>query len=410
MTLLPYEKTVLENGITVITESIDTVRSVALGVWIKHGSRSEKTATMGIAHFLEHLVFKGTSNRTGFEIAHALERLGGSINAYTAKENTVYYAHFLDEHLPVAVDVLSDLLSHATFDPEDIEKEKEVIAEEIKSTYDIPDEVCHDAFLESLYPNHSLGWSILGDKKQISRYQQDDFVNFWRSHYSGKDMLVVAAGNMQHNQLVDLVNNFFEPPGDNTTIRLTPLINGPIQSKKIFMNTAQAHVCLGRRVCSFADNDKYPLAVLSTYLGGGMSSLLFQKIREQLSMAYSIYTFTDFYRDTGNFGIYFATDTSRKEEALSSIFNVFDKIKRDGILTETLTDIKNQLKGELLLGLENTQSRMAHIAKSEIYLGLDQTIEDIIERVELISVSDVMQIAEVVLEPMGLTSVQVLPN
>jgi predicted Zn-dependent peptidase len=404
------EKTKLANGITVISEKIPTVRSVALGVWVLNGSRSETPEIKGMAHFIEHLVFKGTAKRTNFEIANALEKVGGSINAYTAKEVTVFYAHFIDEYLETAVDVLSDITSNALFRREDIEKEKEVVIEEINSSYDAPDEVCHENFQEALYPDNSLGWPILGTGKNVSGFTREDIVKFWRGNYSAGNLVIAAAGNLRHSALVDLVNKYFSPPQSPEKAAGFSIDKESAKGKKIYTKTVQAHLCLGRRTFAYADPRRYSLGALSTYLGGGMSSLLFQKIREEHGLAYSVYTFTDFYRDTGSFGIYIATDPSRKEQVYQLVSEVLKKVRNEGMEESSLTDIRNQMKGELLLGLESSQMRMSLLAKLEIYLELRQSIEDIIRKIDSISTGEIKELAEAMLNPDELVRVEVLPN
>lgn len=404
-----FHKSVLPNGLTVISEHVATVRSISIGVWIKHGSRSEKATEKGLAHFIEHLVFKGTKNRSSFEIANSLERLGGSLNAYTSKEATVFYAHILDEHLTEAVDVLSDIVSRTAFDPEEIEKERDVVIEEINSTYDIPDEICHDAFLEALFPDHPLGWPILGNKKSIKSFSKDEIVEFWRNRFSPENVMIVASGNLMHEDLLALTEKYFDLPEANEQILWPPITKEANLGNKIYTKTSQAHVCLGARCYPYSSDNKFPFAALSTYLGGGMSSALFQKIREQNGLAYSVYTFLDFYKDTGNFGVYLATDNSKKTKALDLVYSEFEAVLKNGIPENDLVDIRSQLKGEFLLGLESTQHRMSRLAKMEIYLELEETIEDIIMKIESISHESTGKVAAEILAG-DLSQIEVLPE
>ena len=404
-----FHKTVLENGLTVLSEHVGTVRSISIGVWIKHGSRSEKKSEKGLAHFIEHLVFKGTKKRNGFEIANSLERLGGSLNAYTSKEATVFYAHVLDEHLEEAVDVLSDIVSNPLFDPEEIEKERDVVIEEINSTYDIPDEICHDAFLESLFPENPLGWSILGDKKDIRSFSREQIIEFWKNRFNPENVMIVASGNLMHEELLQLSQRFFNLPEASEIVSWTEIDQKALAGKKIYTKTSQAHICIGSRCYAYSSDDKFPLAALSTYLGGGMSSTLFQKIREQNGLAYSVYSFLDFYKETGNFGVYLATDNAKRQKALDLIAAEFKSVTDRGIPDNELSDIRSQLKGEFLLGLESTQRRMSRLAKMEIYLELEETIEDIIMKIESISNQSILKVAGEILAG-DLSRVEVLPE
>lgn len=404
-----HRKTVLPNGLTVISETVRSVRSVSVGVWVKDGSRSEKEDEKGLAHFIEHLVFKGTKNRDSFQIANSLEKLGGMLNAYTSKEATVFYAHVLDEHLEIAVDVLSDITSNPLFESEEIERERDVVIEEINSTYDIPEEICQDSFMEALFPNHSLGWPILGDKKSIRSFDRDKIQLFWKNRFSAKNILIVASGNLEHEDLLELTNKYFNLPQTDYLVDWQAINLAATKGTKIYTRSTQAHVCLGARSYCYADSNKYPLAALSTYLGGGMSSVLFQQIREKNGLAYSVYSFLDFYKDVGNLGIYLATDVNKKDKALDLVYKEITSLLGHGIPHEDLKNIRSQLKGELLLGLESTQRRMSRLAKMEIYLELEETIEDIIEKIEAISPDQIHQVSKELLSA-DLTRVEVLPD
>lgn len=404
-----HRRTVLPNGLTVISETVRTVRSVSVGVWVKDGSRSEEEDEKGLAHFIEHLVFKGTKKRDSFQIANSLEKLGGMLNAYTSKEATVFYAHVLDEHLEIAVDVLSDITSNPLFESEEIERERDVVIEEINSTYDIPEEICQDSFMEALFPNHSLGWPILGDKKSIRSFDRDKIQQFWKNRFIAKNILIVASGNLEHEDLLELTNKYFNLPQTDYLVDWQVVNLAATEGIKIYTRSTQAHVCLGARSYSYGDSQKYPLAALSTYLGGGMSSILFQQIREKNGLAYSVYSFLDFYKDVGNFGIYLATDVNKKDKALDLVHKEIASLLENGIPHEDLKNIRSQLKGELLLGLESTQRRMSRLAKMEIYLELEETIEDIIEKIEAISPDQIHQVSKELLSA-DLTRVEVLPD
>jgi predicted Zn-dependent peptidase len=388
------ERTVLPNGLTIVSEHLENVRSVAIGLWIKNGSRSENGDEKGLAHFIEHLVFKGTSTRNSFAIANSLERLGGSLNAYTAKEMTVFYAKVLDEHLTTAVDVLADIASRPTFAADDIERERNVVIEEINSTYDMPDEVCQDAFLEELYPTHALGYPILGTTTSIRGFQRSQVLNFWQERFQPHNTVIAASGNVLHSDLVALVERFLQLPEGGKRIVVEP-VNGRLgRSKHIHMVTTQAHLCLGLRSYAYGDSRRFALAALNNYLGGGMSSVLFQKVREEHALAYSVYSFADFYRDTGSFGFYLATDEKQVDKAKNLVLEEFARVANGDIPAGVVSDLRSQLKGELLLGLDSIQRRMSRLAHAEIYFDSQESIEDIIARIDELSRDAIVAAAE----------------
>ncbi|MCP4566061.1 MAG: insulinase family protein [FCB group bacterium] len=376
-----FSKTILTDGTRVISEYIPSVRSVSIGVWINVGSRDEMLDVSGVSHFIEHMHFKRTRKRTSFEIAQALEALGGSINAFTSRENTCYYARILNRHLPLAMDVLSDILNNSTFTPGDIKKEKQVILEEIKDVADTPAEFIHDLFSEQMWRGHSLGQPILGGPEIIAGLKRAKVLKYIRDHYQGANIVVAAAGDVNHRELVKMVKKSFKWPS-NGYVRSDDLPTPNGFTVRAYPNqTNQTQVCLGFPSISFPDLDRYPLLAANTLLSGGMSSRLFQSVREKAGYCYNISSFQEFFRDIGMYCVYFGSDKKYVVKATDLVLTELRRLK-DKLLTKTeLSQIKEQLKGSLVLAQESTYNRMNRIARQELmldeYLDLDETIRNI---------------------------------
>ncbi len=389
-----YQKTILDNGLRIVTEKIPSVRSVSLGVWVKTGSRNESIENNGISHFLEHMVFKGTHKRKGVEIAQSLESVGGSINAFTSKEITCYFAHILDEHLPLAIDVLTDLIFNAVLDKDELEKEKLVVLEEISSLEDSPDELIHEYFQEDLFPDDPLGYTILGKAEKVRNFTRESLDSFRKTNYNPANIVIAAAGNLSHDDLVKTVSDRvimhrLEP----VSLPKTKLnLNGG-GKRVLHKSITQAHFCIGKRALPYRSEKKYSLLILNTLLGGGMSSRLFQNIREKYGFAYSIYSFTDFFLDTGVFGVYMGTDKAKIDESANLVNQEFNKILDNQISQEEVDRTKNQLKGNLMLSLESTSSRMTRLAKMEIYLGKYFSLDDVIASINSVERNEVLELA-----------------
>ncbi len=388
-----FRKVILPNGLTVLTEEISHVRSVAMGVWITVGSRDETVENSGISHFIEHILFKGTKNRNAKQIAASLENVGGNLDAFTTKELTCYNAHCLDEHLPIAVDVIADLIQNSIFDESEIEKEKDVILNEINHYKDTPDDIIFDYFYENVFQNHPLGFQIYGTKKNVKNFSRDITLDFFNNEYGANRIIISASGNLKHDQFLDLINDHFSNLKSSNK-RIVKNISSEITSKKeqILNKCSQAHICLGAQAFPYYDEHRFPFLILQTILGGGMSSLLFQKIREEYGLVYAIYTFHDFFIDCGIWGIYFATDEKNISQTIDLINIEVDNLKNGYITEDILAQTKEQLKGWLTLGLESTIVRMSRIAKNEIYLNKYYSINDIIDKVNKVSVQDVLEI------------------
>ncbi|RMF61035.1 MAG: insulinase family protein [Calditrichaeota bacterium] len=405
-----YHKTVLPNGLTVISEHISTVRSVSLGGWIKSGSRQESREINGVAHFLEHMMFKGTSHRTPREIVRSVEALGGNINAFTSKEQTCFYVEVLDEHLSQAVEVLADIVCHSTFPQAEMEKEREVILDEIQSLEESPDELILDYFVEHLFPEHQLGMPIIGTRETVRNISRDQLIHFYQQHYRSSNIIVAAAGNVDHQELVELCQRYFLFPHRNGVYRTTT----PEQSSQgeyVFQKPIQqCHICMGISGVSFSDPRKYSLLLINTILGTGMGSRLFQNIREAHGLAYGIFSFVDFYLDGGVFGTYLATDPKKQHLAIQLLEQEFQKLQKEPLSQEELEEAKSQLKGNLVLALESTASRMNRLAMMEIYLGSFLPIDEITQQIDNITIDEISQTAQELLDVSRMLRIIFIPH
>src|ERR1035438_9821951 len=366
--LRDIEMSTLSNGVRVITEIMPHVRSVSVGIWIGSGSRRESTGQNGISHFIEHMLFKGTTSRSAEDIARSVDALGGNLDAFTAKELVCFNTKVLDQHLSQAFDVLADLVLHPLFRPEDIEKEKGVILEEIKMEADSPDYLVHELFSANFWKGHSLGKPILGTRESVKAFDRPRIQNYYRKVYAPANMLVTAAGNMKHAGLVALVREHFEglPPGPNAARDSVPNTYARIslRNKKAL---EQVHLCLGVPSYPLPHEKRFACYVLNTLLGGGMSSRLFQNIRERQGLAYAVFSELSPYRDTGCLTIYAGTSLASTPKVVDAILKEFRDLKEQPVAHEELCRAKDHLKGSLMLGLESTSSRMSTLPRH----GLD---------------------------------------
>lgn len=405
-----FNKTVLDSGITVISEKIPSVRSVAVGVWIKTGSRFESASENGIAHFLEHMIFKGTRKRSPLKIAESLESIGGNLNAFTSKEVTCYFANALDTHLNRTVEVLSDIVCNSVFPDKEIPREISVVLEEIKSTLDTPEEHIFDIFHEKLFPNDPLGRPILGKEEIVGNFDREDVVRFWKNHYSASNTVIAAAGNLEHARLIALVEKYFS----FTAAAQYPVIetvHNVAESDKFILPQPinQAHICTGGKSIPYNSDDRFALLVLNSYLGGGMSSKLFQSLREKRGLAYSVYSFADFYSNIGLFGVYLGTDAGKIDLAQQLLSQELNKLKFKILSENNLKKIKNQLKGNLVLSLESTSRRMSRLAKNEIYFQEYISIDTLIRNIDQVNGEDILRVANEILHPDNFITVILQP-
>jgi predicted Zn-dependent peptidase len=376
-----YKRTIFPNGLKVITEAIPHVRSISLGLWLDCGSRDEADATSGVSHFIEHMVFKGTKNRTASEIASYIESVGGVINAFTSREETCFYAKFLDEHLPLAVELLFDLVNNPLFDSAEIEKEKRVILEEIKDVDDNPSDLVHDMFAKAMFGKHPLGRPILGTRTTVRNVTRAKILAHMERFYRPDKMLIAASGNLKHDAVVKLVDKYINRVNFEMTSngRQKPVFK-PVRrvySRKI----SQTHVCLGVPAKEFTHPSRTPLLLLNLLLGGGMSSRLFQQLRENLGLVYNVFSYLDYFQDSGVFGFYLGVEKRSIKKAITAVLGELERISNERLSDSDLSRIKAQLKGNLMLGLENTSNRMNRMAKHELlvgrYISLDETIANI---------------------------------
>lgn len=376
-----YKKTELKNGLRIVTETIPSVRSISLGVWINTGSRYESQSENGISHLIEHMLFKGTTTRNAKEIASSLESIGGSINAFTSREQTCYLARILDDHLETAVDVLSDITCRATISPTNLKKEKMVIVEEIKESLDNPSDLIYDLFAETYWKKHPLGRTILGSIDNVLSISRKSIMEYIKNNYNSGSVVIAAAGSVSHSKLVKLVKRYFDFDSGQPNIPQSGRISHKKNIKLKNTRNNQTHLCLGFPSMGYSSKEKIPAYALSAYLGGGMSSVLFQKIREERGLVYSVYTYLDAYSDSGIFGAYLGTDKTHIKEAYEICLKEFKKIKQKKISSLKLDQIKAQLKGNITLSLESTSNRMNRLGRQELminkYVSIKQTLKDI---------------------------------
>ncbi len=389
-----YQKTQLPNGLKIISEKMPGVSSIALGVWVQIGGRDENDTNNGLSHFVEHMLFKGTENRSTKEIAESLEYVGGSLDAFTTKEVTCYSAHFLDEHLPLAVDVLSDLLQNSIFDEKEIEKEKDVIQQEIYHYQDTPEEMVFDYFYSDIFEKHPLGYHIYGTLENVRNFRRDDIIEFVEQNYTSDRIIITASGNVNHHELVDLVQGTFVRNRHSGGRYFQPVKFGKFKNCKTDFSCSQAHICIGTQGIPYHNPQRYPLLVIHTLLGGGMSSRLFQKIREEYGLAYSVFSFNDLFFDSGLFGVYVETDKEKINQSVELIEHEFSALVRDKISNDELRKIKQQLIGSFVLSLENTATRMSRLAKMEMYLNYINSFETVINNIKAITSEQIQETAE----------------
>jgi len=396
--------TVLDNGIRIITEQMDHVRSVSLGVWIGTGSRAETPDQNGISHFIEHMVFKGTANRTAEDIARSVDSIGGGLDAFTAKEMVSYNTKVLDEHLPLAFDVLADMVLNPLFRSEDIEKEKGVILEELKMEVDNPEYLLHEIFTSSFWKDHPLGKPILGTKETVRKFDHEMLDHYYRRFYSPSNILITAAGNLRHNNLVELARQHFESLKVNGSLPPDPT---PVPHARLaFRNKAsleQTHLYMGVPAYPFPHELRFACYALNTVLGGGMSSRLFQNIREKQGLAYAVYSELSMYRDTGCMAIYAGTSTETAGKVIRSIIAELRELKDTLVPADELRRAKDHLKGSFMLGLESTSSRMGNLARQEMYFKRFFTLDEMLQSIEDVSAEQVRRIAREFFDPQNIT-------
>lgn len=393
-------RTVLPNGLIVLTERMEHLRSVAMGVWIKSGSRCEPVETNGISHFVEHMVFKGTRSRSAQSIAREMDAIGGNLDAFTSKETICFNVKSLGEHVPIALDVLTDLVLNPVFAPPEIERERGVILEEIKIDEDNPDVLVHELFTQSFWKGHPLGRPILGTTETVARMGQEQLLRYHSDRFHGGNIIFSAAGNLDHDQFTAAVAEKFSALAGGRSLAE---LSAPQPSARIVLRNKKAleqvQICLGVPAPPITDDNRYTTLILNTILGGGMSSRLFQTIREERGMAYSIYSDLSPYRDTGTLCVYAGTSASKVIEVVDLIVTEFRKMKEEPLSEEELTRAKDQVKGNILLGLESSNSRMANLARQEMYFQQFFTVDEIIARIGGVTAAQVQAMAQRLFRP-----------
>jgi predicted Zn-dependent peptidase len=388
-----YQKTSLSNGLRIVCETIPHVHSVSMGVWVGTGSRYEDFYYNGISHFVEHMLFKGTKSRTAKQIAEAIDAVGGQLNAFTTKEYTCYYAKLLSQHFQFGIDLLSDMVLNSVFDPLEIDKEKSVVLEEINSYEDAPDELIHDLFVSILLKNHSLGWNILGSQETIERIDRKVIQDFMNHHYTPDNLVFAVAGNIQLDQIVPEIEKRFAHLRGTFTDKLDQL--PPLEASKCYRNkdTEQVHLCIGTRGVSRKDPQKYAVFVLDSILGGSVSSRLFQRLREERGLVYVTGSSHSSYRDTGIFSIYAGTSMKNVEAVKTLVNEEIDKLRQELVDELELSRAKEQIKGNLLLGLESTCNRMSRLAKMVLFKDTLSTPEETVARIDEVTSEAVLHVA-----------------
>jgi predicted Zn-dependent peptidase len=388
------KKETLPNGLVVITDSMEHVRSVSVGVWLRTGSRREPAELNGISHFIEHMLFKGTTRRTAEDIAREVDRVGGMLDAFTSKEMVCFNTRVLDEHLPKAFDVVADMVVEPKFAKEEIEREKSVIIEEIGMTLDNPEDLVHELFTQNFWNGHALGKPILGTPETVSALTREKLQKWFRQCYAPNNMVITAAGHLEHAQLMDLVTERFA--------KIAPYANGttdfrPEPAPHVTMCTKheleQVHICIGAPALPMTDSRRFAVAVLNICLGGGMSSRLFQNIRERQGLAYSIFSELNSYRDTGLLSVYAGTSLETAEKLVRSVLEELRRLKDEPISEEELRRAKDHLKGATLLALEGSGQRMNNLARYHIYFDRHFTAPELIALLESVTAADVQQLA-----------------
>ena len=404
-------RTELDGGLCVLTQPVSGLRSASVGVWVRYGAGHEEPGVLGGAHLLEHMVFKGTGRRSARDIALVLERLGGSLDAYTSREHTSYQARVLGEHLGVALDVLADMVADPALRQEDLELEREVVLEEISTVDDTPDDLVFELHNEALWPGHSYGHSILGTRDTVAGMSAAELQGLHRSVYTRGNLVVAAAGAVTHDEVVREVERRFSALGGHGALpeigEAPPFKAG---ERRVERPGAQAHIVMGGRGVPHSDPRRFPLVLLSNALGGGMSSRLFQRVREELGLAYAVYTFQSFYRVGGAIGVYVGTRPEWADRAMDVIRTELRSVAREGLEAEELEDAKGQVKGQLVLGLESSGGRLHRLALQELHDEPHRSVDELTARIDGVTMEETAEVAAEVLDPEQWLTVRLGPT
>jgi predicted Zn-dependent peptidase len=400
-----YHKTVLENGVKILSEEMEHIRSVSLGIWVGAGSRDEMETENGISHFVEHMIFKGTRNRNGLQIAKELDAIGGLSNAFTGKEHTCYHSKVLDRHLPTLADILSDIFLNSTFEPKDMDRERQVIMQEINMMEDTPEDRIHVLFNRLCWIDHPLGMCVLGTGETVSKIKKETILKYINRFYTPTRIIITAAGNVEHDALVGHFEPLFRSirSGNEDPLRSIPHVHSDISCQ--WKDLEQVHICLGGKAPNLSSDVRFAGAVLNTILGGNMSSRLFQEIREKRGLAYSLYSFLSAYMDTGLMGVYVGTDPTQVNQVLEIVNREIRKIRDGEVSKSDLSAAREHLMGGVLLGAENTDVRMMRLAKNDYVFGRYVSYDELLAKLQEVTVDEVVSVAEDVFHNDGISLV-----
>ena len=389
---MSIEITRLDNGMTIASDRMDAVETVSLGAWVGVGTRHEPATINGVAHLLEHMAFKGTDRRTAYDIAREIEAVGGHLNAYTSRESTAYYARVLVEDVPLAVDIIADILQHPTFDSDELKRERAVVLQEIGQSYDTPDDNIFDCFQETAYPEQAIGRPVLGTGEIVGRIDRDTLRSYMTRHYGGQNMVFAAAGKVEHARLVDMVSRAFDslPSVTETEAEPADYKGGDFRESR---DLEQVHILLGFNSLGYLDPDYYAASVLSTLFGGGMSSRLFQEVREKRGLVYSVYSFVSAYRDGGIFGVYAGTGEKEVGDLIPVVCDELSKLAADAA-DEEVVRARAQLKASILMSLESTNARCEQLAQQILIYGRPLSVAEVVGKIEAVGAADVRRLAE----------------
>lgn len=400
---MPVDKTVLKNGLRVLSKKMPHTHSVSMGVWVNAGARDESDTESGLSHFIEHMIFKGTGKRSAYQIAKEFDAIGGHTNAFTTMENTCFHARVMDSHMETMVEILSDIFINSVFDPDEIDRERPVILQEIGMVEDSPDEYVHVLSGHNFWGEHPLGRSILGTPDNILRFDAGMLKAFFHHLYQPDRIIISAAGNLEHDHLVDLVKPAFEaiPTGKDFPHRRTPPDRSVIDFNQ--RNLEQIHICLGTKGLAITDPRRYAFSLLNTIVGGNMSSRLFQEIRERRGLAYSVYSFISSHVDAGMFGFYMGVDAKRARDAILLVLDEIVKLKTKRVKPSELKGAMEYTKGSLMLASESADNHMVRNAQNDMHFGRDIALQEIFEEIEAVTADDIRELADELINPDKIT-------
>lgn len=403
-------KRTLPDGLTILQQDNPVSQSFCVGIWLKVGSRDERRGEEGLCHFLEHMLFKGTASRSAFQLSQEIEKVGGSIDAFTTKEQLCIYAQVLEPHRDLALEILSDMFMNSTFPREQIRLERDVVVDEIRDVLDSPDDMIHELFTATIFPRHPLGKPILGQQASVARFSRKKLVSFMNRHFKAGNLVVSVYGNIGMNELAQKCKRLFpfssgaESRADRKPVRNTP------RRRFLKRSLHQQHICIGTQGYSYRDAKRFPSMILTTLVGGGMSSRLFQKVREEMGLAYDVYTYSEHGRDAGLVGTYLSVKPANTGIAVRAVLDEYTKIIKGDLTRGELHDTKEQLKGRILLGLETASAKMMRMARNQIYFNRQVSERELIRAINSVTADEIVRVARQILDPRRLTMVSMGPS